>query len=95
MKLPEPGSYSEEIEQFMAAASTDSFLVDELLAHAPRFDRRLGALERERSAIVTALRELPLTGSRAVLGRVRALLKAENQVIFDCYWDDLGGEGGP
>jgi hypothetical protein len=57
----------------------------------------LGELERERSAIVTALLESPAAGrglGSTVLGRIRALAKAENQVVFDCYWHDVGGEGG-
>ena len=94
MKEPTPGSFSEEVQQFLAAANAGSSCAGDLRAHAPRLDRRLGALERERSAIVTALLELPVAGGRAVLGRIRALVKAENQAVFDCYWHDLGGEGG-
>lgn len=90
-----PGSFSDEVEQFLETAADG--LSSDVRASAPRLDLRLRALDRERSAIVTALCELP-AGSRGLastlLRRIRALVKAENRAIFDCYWHDLGGEGG-
>lgn len=95
-RKPEPGSFSDEVEQFLEATAAGSCSQD-MRNSAPRLDRRLCVLDRERSAIVTALLEAP-TGSRklasALLRRIRALVKADNKVALDCYWHDLGGEGG-
>ncbi len=90
-----PGSFSDEVERFIESAAKATSA--DLRASAPRFDHRLRVLDRERNAIMTALFELPL-GRRKIasrlLGRIRSLVKADNKVVFDCYWHDLGGEGG-
>jgi len=99
VRKPAPGSFSEEVLLFLAGARGELACAGDLGASAPRLGRRLRALRRERRDIV-ALFEGPAAGGRgrglasAVLGRIRALVKAENQAVFDCYWRDLGGEGG-
>jgi hypothetical protein len=94
-RKPKPGSFSAEVERFLETATQDSS--EELRTAAPRLDRQLRALDRERGAIVSALLELP-AGARAsastLVRRIRALLKAEDEAVFECYWHDLGGEGG-
>ena len=90
-----PGSLSDEVQQFLNAVAANSS--DDLRTFAPRLDRRLREQDRERSAIVTALNEIPLASrplAATLLCRIRALRKAEDQTVFDCYWHDLGGEGG-
>lgn len=93
-RKPKP-SFAEEARQFRNTATATSS--DDLRIFAPRLDRRLREQERERSAILTALDEIPVGGrvpALTLLRRIRALVKAENQAVFDCYWHDLGGEGG-
>ena len=96
MNRPWRGALSVEVQQFLDA-SASSKIADQLRAHAPRLDRRLRALETERRAILGALsvrhgggRQLVST----VLGRIRTLVRAENKIAYDCYWQDLGGEAG-
>lgn len=90
-----PGSFSDEVEQFLETAIDATS--DDMRTAAPRLDHRLRVLDRERNAIVAALLKLP-RGSRRVasrlLSRIRALVKADHKAVFDCYWHDVGGEGG-
>ena len=96
-RKPRPGSFSDEVEQFLATIAAADSCAQDLRTTAPRLDQRLRELDRERSAIVAALSEIPV-GSRVpastILRRIRTLVKAENRAVFECYWNDLGGEGG-
>lgn len=95
-RTPKPGSFSEEVEQFLATVTAGNFCARDLGTTAPRLGRRLRALDRERSAIVAALSEIPVDSrvpAPRILRRIRTLAKAENQAVFDCHWHDLGGEG--
>ena len=92
---PKPGSFSEEVAQFLKLLASGS-LAEELRSSAPRLDRRLREVDRERSAIDTELTESPLgrrVAPATILRRIRTLARAEAQLVFECYWHDLGGEG--
>ena len=87
---------TEEVEQFLADPRGADGADEPLRAHAPWLDRRLRALAGERSAIVCAIVEAR-NGGRALastlLARIRTLVKDDDRLVMDCYWQDVGGEG--
>jgi hypothetical protein len=88
---PFPG----EVRDFVTA-SRGASLADELRDHSPQHHLRLRVLEDSRSALLDELSGL--RGGDAlgptILLRIRALLEAETKLVFECYWQDLGGEAG-
>jgi len=86
-RTPKPGSFAEEVEQFLATIAAAGSCARDLLTPAPRLGQRLRELKRSCSAAIAGSR-VPASTS---LRRIRTLAKTENQAAFEGYWHDPGG----